>query len=52
MNAKDGRFHMIADLVLARQKPGSAKETMFIMLEDETGPANIIVWTHKDGVAF
>ncbi len=44
MNAKDGRFHMIAGLVLVRQKPGSAKGTMFITLEDETGPANIIVW--------
>ncbi|MBY5713318.1 error-prone DNA polymerase [Rhizobium leguminosarum] len=44
MNAQDGRFMMIAGLVLVRQKPGSAKGVMFITLEDETGPANIVVW--------
>jgi error-prone DNA polymerase len=27
-----------------RQKPGSAKGVMFINIEDETGPANIVVW--------
>ncbi|TCU12727.1 hypothetical protein EV131_13115 [Rhizobium laguerreae] len=31
-------------LVLVRQKPGSAKGVMFITLEDETGPANLVVW--------
>jgi error-prone DNA polymerase len=44
MNAQDGRFMMIAGLVLVRQKPGSAKGVMFITLEDETGPANIGFW--------
>jgi error-prone DNA polymerase len=44
MNGKDGRFMMIAGLVLVRQKPGSAKGVMFITLEDETGPANVVVW--------
>ncbi|HCJ74076.1 MAG TPA: error-prone DNA polymerase, partial [Agrobacterium sp.] len=33
-----------AGLVLVRQKPGSAKGVMFITIEDETGPANIVVW--------
>ncbi|MHC2484649.1 DNA polymerase III alpha subunit [Rhizobium leguminosarum] len=27
-----------------RQKPGSAKGVMFITIEDETGPANLVVW--------
>lgn len=35
---------MTASLVLVRQKPGSAKGVMFITIEDETGPANIVVW--------
>lgn len=35
---------MTAGLVLVRQKPGSAKGVMFITIEDETGPANIVVW--------
>lgn len=33
-----------AGLVLSRQSPGSAKETTFITLEDETGQMNLIVW--------
>ena len=28
-----------------RQRPGTAKGTMFITLEDETGVINVIVWT-------
>ena len=34
----------VAGLVLSRQRPGSAKGVMFITLEDETGPVNVIVW--------
>jgi error-prone DNA polymerase len=44
MNARDGRWIYTAGLVLVRQKPGSAKGVMFITIEDETGPANIVVW--------
>ncbi|MBB5256841.1 error-prone DNA polymerase [Rhizobium leguminosarum] len=44
MNARDGRWLMAAGLVLVRQKPGSAKGVMFITIEDETGPANVVVW--------
>jgi len=44
MNARDGRWVMTAGLVLVRQKPGSAKGVMFITIEDETGPANVVVW--------
>lgn len=34
----------VAGLVLVRQRPGSAKGTVFLTIEDETGVANIIVW--------
>jgi error-prone DNA polymerase len=44
MAARDGRWVYTAGLVLVRQKPGSAKGVMFITIEDETGPANIVVW--------
>ncbi|MCG6111276.1 MAG: error-prone DNA polymerase [Paracoccus sp.] len=39
-----GRWCTVAGIVLMRQRPGSAKGTMFITLEDETGIANLIVW--------
>ncbi|OHV76830.1 hypothetical protein LCM4573_08450 [Rhizobium sp. LCM 4573] len=44
MAASDGRWLMTASLVLVRQNPGSAKGVMFITVEDETGPANVVVW--------
>jgi error-prone DNA polymerase len=34
----------VAGLVLVRQRPGTAKGTVFLTLEDETDIANIIVW--------
>jgi error-prone DNA polymerase len=34
----------VAGLVLIRQRPGTAKGVVFLTIEDETGPANIIVW--------
>ncbi len=34
----------VAGLVLARQRPGTAKGVIFATLEDETGVANVIVW--------
>ncbi len=34
----------VAGLVLNRQRPGTAKGVIFMTLEDETGPLNIIVW--------
>jgi error-prone DNA polymerase len=33
-----------AGIVTVRQRPGTAKGTVFITIEDETGIANIIVW--------
>ncbi|CAN7294721.1 error-prone DNA polymerase [Pararhizobium sp. LjRoot235] len=44
MAARDGRWVMTAGLVLVRQRPGSAKGVLFVTIEDETGPANVVVW--------
>jgi len=41
---RDGRRLTVAGLVLVRQRPGTAKGTIFLTIEDETGVANIIVW--------
>ncbi|WP_182084079.1 error-prone DNA polymerase [Aureimonas sp. ME7] len=35
----------VAGLVLVRQRPGSAKGVIFMTIEDETGVANVVVWT-------
>jgi len=35
----------VAGLVITRQRPGSAKGVMFVTLEDETGIANLVVWS-------
>lgn len=45
LEMKDGRWVNLAGMVLVRQKPGSAKGVMFITIEDETGIANLVVWT-------
>jgi error-prone DNA polymerase len=45
-NTPPGRHVTIAGLVLVRQRPGSAKGVIFITLEDETGQANIVVWSN------
>ncbi|HTF95275.1 MAG TPA: error-prone DNA polymerase [Cellvibrio sp.] len=39
-----GRFVRVAGLVTGRQRPGTAKGSMFVTLEDETGNINVIVW--------
>ncbi|RFB78673.1 error-prone DNA polymerase [Methylovirgula sp. 4M-Z18] len=41
---EDDRRVSVAGLVTVRQRPGTAKGTIFLTLEDETGIANIIVW--------
>jgi error-prone DNA polymerase len=33
-------------IVTTRQQPGTANGTIFVTLEDETGPVNVIVWRH------
>jgi error-prone DNA polymerase len=40
----NGKLVKIAGLVLFRQRPGTAKGTIFVTIEDETGAANLIVW--------
>ncbi len=42
--ARDGQWLETAGLVLVRQKPGSAKNVMFITIEDETGISNAVIW--------
>jgi error-prone DNA polymerase len=37
----------VSGLVLIRQRPGTAKGVVFLTLEDETGIANIIVWSDR-----
>ena len=34
----------IGGLVIARQRPGTAKGVVFVTLEDETGVTNLVVW--------
>ena len=43
---KADRRYRVAGLVLVRQRPGTAKGTTFMTLEDETGTTNLIVWPH------
>ncbi|WP_295530919.1 OB-fold nucleic acid binding domain-containing protein, partial [uncultured Pseudacidovorax sp.] len=31
-------------IVTVRQRPGTAKGTVFVTLEDETGAVNVVVW--------
>jgi error-prone DNA polymerase len=42
----NGRVVTVAGLVLFRQQPMTAKNTIFMTLEDETGAMNLIVWKH------
>ncbi|HOB67454.1 error-prone DNA polymerase [Ottowia sp.] len=39
-----GRRVTVCGLVIGRQQPVTAKGTIFVTLEDETGPVNVIVW--------
>jgi error-prone DNA polymerase len=39
MNSRDGKRLTTAGMVLVRQKLGSAKDVMFITIEDENGGA-------------
>jgi error-prone DNA polymerase len=43
---QDGKTVLVAGLVLFRQHPQTAKETIFVTMEDETGAGNLIVWKH------
>ncbi|MBT2325683.1 error-prone DNA polymerase [Variovorax paradoxus] len=41
-----GRTVRACGIVIGRQRPGTAKDTIFVTLEDETGNVNVIVWSH------
>jgi error-prone DNA polymerase len=41
-----GRTVRACGIVMGRQRPGTAKDTIFVTLEDETGNVNVIVWSH------
>ncbi len=40
----DGRLARASGLVTHRQRPETAKGTVFVTIEDETGAVNVIVW--------
>jgi error-prone DNA polymerase len=40
----DGRRASACGMVTVRQQPATAGGTIFVTLEDETGPVNVIVW--------
>lgn len=42
--AANNKMVTVAGLVLFRQQPLTAKETIFLTIEDETGAVNLIVW--------
>lgn len=42
---RHGQPVRIAGLVTGRQRPGTASGVVFVTLEDETGNANIVVWS-------
>ena len=42
----DGRAVWACGIVTMRQQPETAKGTIFVTLEDETGSVNVIVWRH------
>lgn len=39
-----GRTARVCGIVTHRQRPQTAKGTVFVTIEDETGPINVIVW--------
>jgi error-prone DNA polymerase len=40
----DGKRVRACGIVTVRQQPQTAHGTIFVTLEDETGPVNVIVW--------
>jgi error-prone DNA polymerase len=41
---KHGQIARACGIVTVRQRPATAKGTVFVTLEDETGTVNVIVW--------
>jgi error-prone DNA polymerase len=44
--ARHGQIVRVTGLVTCRQRPHTAKGVVFVTLEDETGMANIVVWSN------
>ncbi|MEP7239304.1 MAG: error-prone DNA polymerase [Devosia sp.] len=44
-HGRNGQLVEVAGLVLVRQRPGTASGVVFVTLEDETGIANIVIWS-------
>ncbi len=42
---RNGQFALACGIVTVRHRPGTAKDVLFITLEDETGPTNVIIWS-------
>ena len=45
LTSRDRQRVTVAGLVLVRQRPGTATGVIFITIEDETGIANLVVWS-------
>jgi len=41
---RNGQLARACGIVTVRQRPGTAKGTIFVTIEDETGPINVILW--------
>ena len=46
MECKDGTKVRVGGLVLIRQRPGTASGIVFVTIEDETGSANLVVFSN------
>ena len=45
IHRRNGQRVKVAGLVLVRQRPGTASGVVFATLEDETGIANVVIWS-------
>ena len=43
----DGERVSVVGLVLVRQRPSTAKGILFITIEDDTGVANLVIWSRQ-----
>jgi len=41
----DGGMVRLAGIIKVRQRPGTSKGVVFLTIEDEGGPINVIVWS-------
>ena len=47
MEFNDGECVSVVGLVLVRQRPSTAKGIIFITIEDDTGVANLVIWSRQ-----